>query len=83
MCEGKGGNPPAYISWYKDGVQIVEQGKDEKSLTLSHVNIKDSGSYKCLARSHNLTDEKSIEILVYCKCMKLILNVCIQQSLLA
>ena len=66
-CDSKGGNPPATVTWYKDGVQIVEPGKEAKSLTLINVNTHDSGTYKCIAQSHTLTDQKSVEILVYRK----------------
>ena len=66
-CQGKGGNPPANVTWYKDGVQIAESEKEVKILNLHDVNKSDSGKYKCIARSYTLTDEKSIEVLVYCK----------------
>jgi hypothetical protein len=63
-----GGNPPANVTWYKDGVQIIETKKENNTLTLSNVNGRASGTYTCVARSHTiLTDEKSIEIIVYCK----------------
>jgi hypothetical protein len=63
VCRGEGGNPPANVTWYKDGVQIGETGKEEQTLTLSNVNGTDSGTYKCVSQSHiNATDEKSIEI---------------------
>jgi hypothetical protein len=67
VCRGKGGNPPANVTWYKDGVQIGGTGKEEQTLTLSNVFKTASGTYKCVAKSHTLTDEKSIEIIVYCK----------------
>ena len=35
---GKGGNPPANVTWYdKDGVQIGGTGKEEQTLTRSNV----------------------------------------------
>ncbi|CAB4041646.1 ---NA---, partial [Paramuricea clavata] len=59
LCRGKGGNPPANVTWHdKDGVQMGGTGKEEQTLTLSE-------TYKCVAKSHTLTDEKSIEIIVY------------------
>ena len=68
VCRGEGGNPPANVTWYKDGVQIGGTGKEEQTLTLSNVNGTDSGTYKCMAESHiNATDEKSIELRLNCK----------------
>ena len=38
VCTGKGGNPPANVTWYdKVGVQIGGAGKEEQTLTLSNV----------------------------------------------
>jgi hypothetical protein len=68
VCRGEDGNPPANVTWYdKDGVQIGGTGKEEQTLTLSNVVKTVSGTYKCAAKSHTLTDQKSIEIIVYCK----------------
>ena len=67
VCKGQGGNPPANVTWYKDGNKIGETGKEEKALTLNNVDRKASGTYKCAAQSHPLKDEKVIEIIVYCK----------------
>ena len=67
VCRGKGGNPPANVTWYKDGVQIAASEKNERILNLHDVDKADSGTYKCIARSYTLTDEKSIEVMVYCK----------------
>ena len=67
VCREQGGNPPADVSWYKDGAKIGGTGKEEKTLTLTKVNKTASGTYECVAKSHTLTDEKSIEIIVYCK----------------
>ncbi len=67
VCRGEGGNPPADVTWYKDGVQIDGTGMGNKTLTLSNVDKKASGTYECVAQSHTLTNEKSIESIVYCK----------------
>ena len=67
VCRGKGGNPPADVTWFKDGVQIGETEKEEQKLTLSNVSKTASGIYKCLAQSYTLTDKKSVEIIVYGK----------------
>ncbi|CAB3977000.1 peroxidasin homolog [Paramuricea clavata] len=65
VCRGEGGNPPANVIWFKDGVQIGATGKEEQTLTVSNVDGTDSGQYKCMAQSHiNATDEKSIEVKV-------------------
>ena len=66
-CKDEGGNPPADVTWFKDGKQIGEIGKKKKTITLSNVDKTASGRYKCVAQSHTLTDERSIEIIVYCK----------------
>ena len=67
VCAGEDGNPPANVTWYKDDVQFGETENEENILTLSNVNGTASGTYKCVARSHSLTDERSIKIVVYCK----------------
>jgi hypothetical protein len=70
VCRGEGGIPPADVTWYKDGVQIGETGKEEQTLSLSDVSRTDSGTYECEARSHTndrFSDKKSIEVDVNCK----------------
>ena len=67
VCSGEGGNPPADISWFKDGAKIGGAGKENQTLTLRNIDKTDSGTYKCVAKSYTFTDEKSIEIVVYCK----------------
>ncbi len=67
VCRGEGGNPPADVTWYKDDVQIGGTGKEEKTLSLHNIDKTASVTYKCLAQSHILTDENSIEIIVYCE----------------
>ena len=62
-----GGNPPANVTWYKDGVQIGGIGKKERTLNLSNVDNTASGTYKCVAQSHVLKDQKTIKLIVYCK----------------
>ena len=65
VCKGQGGNPPANVTWYKDGNKIGGTAEKQKTLTLNNVDRKASGTYKCLAQSHTLKDEKVIEIIVY------------------
>ncbi|CAB3986177.1 opioid-binding cell adhesion molecule isoform X4 [Paramuricea clavata] len=65
VCRGEGGNPPADVTWYKDGTQIGGTGKEKKTLTLSDVSRTNRGTYECEARSHTddrFADKKSIEV---------------------
>ncbi len=67
VCKGEGGNPPANVTWYKDGVQIGETGKENETLTLINVNETSNGIYKCEARSYindSFVDKKSIKLVV-------------------
>jgi hypothetical protein len=72
-CQGLGGNPPASVTWYKDGTQIRQIGKigtEKQILTLLKVDETDSGTYKCVAESYPSVmyrDEKSIRVYVRCK----------------
>ncbi len=69
VCKGEGGNPPADVKWYaKDGDQIGGTKKEEQTLTLSNIRKTDSGTYTCVAQSHDLAkNETSIKIIVNCK----------------
>ena len=68
MCKGKGGNPPAKVTWYEGGNKITESGEEERTLTLNNVGKNDSGKYKCLAFGHELAqNETTIELVVQCK----------------
>ncbi|CAB4017815.1 B-cell receptor CD22-like isoform X1, partial [Paramuricea clavata] len=62
VCRGGGGNPPAILTWYKDGEQTGNASYGENSLTRTSVTKDDIGTYKCVARRYNLTDEKTIEV---------------------
>ncbi|CAB4025521.1 junctional adhesion molecule B-like [Paramuricea clavata] len=61
VCRGEGGNPPANVTWYKDGDPIGGTGNKEQTLTLRNVHGTDTGTYKCVAQIHTLTDEKLVE----------------------
>ncbi len=77
VCRGEGGNPPADVTWFKDGVQIGENGKGEQILTLSNVSRTENGTYKCVAQSDTKSsyiDTKSIEIIVRRKCKYIVDN---------
>ena len=68
VCRGEGGNPPANVTWYKDGVQIGGTGKEEQTLPLSNVGAIDRGNYTCRAQSHTLAVNKSIEVQIRLNC---------------
>ena len=67
VCRGEGGNPPANVTWYKNGKRIDNTSYVENTLSLNDVNEKDNGTYKCVAQSYTLKDEKSIKVDVYRK----------------
>ncbi|XP_028407292.1 deleted in malignant brain tumors 1 protein-like [Dendronephthya gigantea] len=62
LCKAKGGNLPANVTWYKDGVQFGDTEQEQNVLNLSNVSETDNGTYTCVGKSHTLTDEKSIEV---------------------
>ena len=66
-CRGEGGNPPADVTWYRDAKKIGETKKKNNTLSLSNVDKRASGTYKCEAKSFTLMVQKSTEIIVYCK----------------
>jgi hypothetical protein len=67
VCRGEGGNPPAVVTWYKDGEQIVT-GTEIAILSLINVDEDDRGTYRCEARSHKKAKKEIIiEIIVNCK----------------
>ena len=67
-CKSEGGNPPADVIWYdKNDNRIGEKEKEKKILFLRNVKRENSGTYKCKAQSHALTNEGSLKIIVNCK----------------
>ena len=68
VCTEQGGNPPANLTWYKDGKQIGKATYRENRLTLTSVTELDVGTYMCVAQSYTLTDEESIEVKVRLNC---------------
>ena len=66
-CRDEDGNPPANLTWYKDGVQIGSTTYGEYILTLTNVNKQGSGRYTCKAQSHTVVEEKSFKLIVHCK----------------
>ena len=70
LCRGERGNPPADVTWYKNGVKFTDVGTENQTLNLLSVGGTDSGTYKCVATSYphkNYSDEKSYKVLVNCK----------------
>ena len=67
VCNGTSGNPPPTASWSKNSNVIDGVGYLKRTLLLLRVSQKDSGIYKCTVKSHNLTDEASIEVKVKSK----------------
>ena len=70
VCRGEGGNPPANVTWFKDGKQIAEIKKENQTLTLNNVDETAQGNYTCLAESHpnpGYKDKKTIVVQVNCK----------------
>ena len=74
-CKGEEGNLPDDVIWYdKNNNRIGKKEKGKKILFLRNVKRENSGTYKCKAQSHTLTDEGSLKtdegslkIIVNCK----------------
>jgi hypothetical protein len=67
VCRGEGGNPPANVTWYKDGVQIGGTKQEINTLTLKNGNETDGEIYTCLARSYPDPKYEDNETIVLCK----------------
>ncbi|XP_028399386.1 peroxidasin homolog [Dendronephthya gigantea] len=67
VCTEQGSNPPATVTWYKDGKQISNQRRERQTLSISNIEKKDSGTYRCEAKNLVSDEEKSIEIIVHYK----------------
>ena len=67
LCEEKVGNPPSNLSWYKDGIKVGKTGYKENRLVQNNLRKEDSGTYKCVAQSDRLMDERSFQLSVLCK----------------
>ena len=66
-CKGTDGNPPADVTWYKDGTKIVT-GKESATLVFNNVTKNKNGTYRCEAKSHEKArNETSIELIVNCE----------------
>ena len=72
LCRGEGGNPPANVTWFKDGEKISDVGTEYQTLSLLNVGGADRRTYKCIASSdpgEKYTDEKFIQVIIFCKYM--------------
>ena len=73
-CKGKGGIPPADVTWHKNSTQIVT-GKEEAILSLSNVDKDDNGTYRCEAKSHERAKNvTSIELIANCKYNRILIT---------
>ncbi|XP_028407333.1 deleted in malignant brain tumors 1 protein-like [Dendronephthya gigantea] len=63
LCEGKGGYPPANVTWYKKDVQISDTKKEGNVLALSNVDRTDNGTYVCVGQSNGFKDKTTIEVI--------------------
>ena len=70
-CNGTNGNPPANVTWYKNGTkqELIVTGKEKAILVLSNVDKNGSGTYRCEAKSgiEEAKNETSIDVIVLCK----------------
>ncbi|XP_028399296.1 Schwann cell myelin protein-like isoform X2 [Dendronephthya gigantea] len=70
LCKNEGGNSPANVTWYKNGVKFSNVGTERQKLILSIVGRRDRGTYKCVATSNpygKYSDEKFIQVIIYIK----------------
>ena len=72
LCEGKGGRPPANVTWHdENGYKINETGKEEQMLNLRNVDKSDRGTYTCVAKSYEGVENRTaIKLCVNCWCNK-------------
>ena len=66
-CTGTGGNPLADVTWYKDGRNVSITRKEQATFVLPSIDKDDNGTYTCVARSEDKSNETSVEIIVSCK----------------
>ena len=68
LCEGKGGKPPANVTWYdENGKNISATGNESQVLILRNVSKTDRGTYTCVAKSYETAENKT-QIKLYVKC---------------
>ena len=70
LCRGEGGNPPANVTWYKNGTPFGETRTENNTLTRTNVDETDNTTYTCFAQSYQhamFTDSKPVVVQVKCK----------------
>lgn len=67
-CKEEVGNPPSNLTWYKNGKKFGVTTKKENRLVRNELKRDGSGTFKCVAQSEKLADEKSFQLSVLCKC---------------
>ena len=68
LCTAFTGHFSPTAIWVKDGRFLGEPSGREQKLFLRNVSKDDSGIYICRAQLHSLIGEKSVEVIVQCKC---------------
>ena len=68
-------------TWVKDGRPLEKPSIGEEKLFLRNVAKNASGMYICRAQLHTLIAEKSVEIIVQCKCF--LINLELLRNILA
>ena len=69
-CTSTGGNPPAKLTWTKDGEKISEAKERENKLFLKNIRAEDAETYVCTAESYpddKYRDSKKVALIVNCK----------------
>ena len=67
-CNAVGVNMVRTASWVKGGHLIGNASSPGTTLTLHNVSKDTAGTYVCRAQLYSLVDERTTEIIVYCKC---------------
>ncbi len=70
VCRGEGGNPPANVTWFRNGRQFGEIRTENNTLTRTNVDETDNVTYTCFAQSYAdpmFDDSKSVVVQVKCK----------------
>ena len=70
LCTSEGGNPPANVTWTKNGENIGETKQRKNILFLRNVSTSDVGNYVCTAESYpddKYRDTKFVELILNCK----------------
>ena len=67
LCNSKSGNPPPTALWYKNHMVVNGTGYLRKVLFLKNISRNDSGTYRCMVKSLDLSNAKQLFIQVQCK----------------